>query len=255
MHHMNTTRRPGTAPSAGHLIGRTGRPRPFWLRVSPTVVRHVAKTTPWATLISGCLAGTALLAVLAYSADTSRSPLGQNQVRLAFLPAIAALAFVPSAAFRPVSQATPVPAWLATVGQTLMVVPVLALTCWGQLRLMSGTIPTTGTARPPAAIYPLIAQLTGWCALTVAAAACCDRSRYADLGGAVAAPASLATIALAWYTPDIRSVLNAPPATSHAAAIAWYITTAAALALSCVMTGDSWRRFGRHRRKTTARRA
>ena len=58
----------------------------------------------------------------------------------------------------------------------------------------------------------MIAQLTGWCAVTVAAAACADRSRYADLGGAIAAPVSFAAIALAWYTPvTADSWSNRPP--------------------------------------------
>jgi hypothetical protein len=243
MRDVNTTRPGATAASAGHPIRR---PRPFWPRALPTLARHVAETMPWVTLLSGCLAGTALLALLAHFADTSHAPLAQNQVRLTFLPAIAALAFVPRAAFRPVSQATPVPAGLAIAGQILMAGPVLALTVWGQLRLMSGTIPAA-IAHPSPAIYPLIAQLAGWCALTVAAAACCDRSRYASLGGAVAAPVSLATIALAWYTPHIRNLLDTPPATSHAVTIAWYIATAGALALTGAATRDSWRRYGRHR--------
>ena len=64
---------------------------------------------PWTTLIFGCLAGTVVLAVVAHSADTSHWQLSQAGVRYAFLPAIAALAFVPRAAFRPLTQATPGP--------------------------------------------------------------------------------------------------------------------------------------------------
>jgi hypothetical protein len=67
--------------------------------------------------------------------------------------------------------------------------PVLAITCWVQLRIMAHTIPAHAVSHLPA-VFPVIAQLTGWCAVTVAAAACTDRSRYADLGGAAAAPVS-----------------------------------------------------------------
>jgi hypothetical protein len=101
----------------------------------------------------------------------------------------------------------------------------------------------TGSHLP--AVYPLLAQLTGWCALAVAAAACCDRSRYADLGGAVAAPVSLAIIALAWYSPGINRLLVTPPATARAATLAWYAITAAALALTCVAMRDRWQRYTR----------
>ena len=155
---------------------------------------------PWATLLTGCLAGTVFLAILAHVAGASGWPLDQGSVRLAFLPAIAALAFVPRAPFRPLTQATPVPAWVAPAGHLLLAAPILAVTCWAQLRIMAHTVPPHALGHPPA-VYPLIAQLTGWCAVTVAAAACVDRSRYADLGGAIAVPVSFAAIALAWYAP------------------------------------------------------
>ena len=140
-------------------------------------------------------------------------------MRLAFLPAVAALAFVLRAPFRPVTQATPVPAWVAPAGHLLLAAPVLAATCWVQLRIMAHSIPPHAPSAHAPAVYPLIAQLTGWCAVTVAAAACADRSRYADLGGAVAAPISFAAIALAWYSPVTSRFLiepPAPPATSTA---------------------------------------
>ncbi|HUA39951.1 MAG TPA: hypothetical protein VMA32_00155, partial [Streptosporangiaceae bacterium] len=95
------------------------------LRVLPLLVRHVAATMPWAALLAGCLAGTAYLAVMAHVADTSHWLLSQGYVRLASLPAVAALAFVPSASFRPLIQTTPVPAWVAQAGHLLLAAPVL----------------------------------------------------------------------------------------------------------------------------------
>ena len=201
---------------------------------------------PWVTLITGCLAGTAFLAVMARVAGTSHSPLGPGTVRLAFLPAIAALAFVLRAPFRPVTQATPVPDWVAPAGHLLLAAPVLAVTCWAQLRIMTHTIPPHALGHPPA-IYPVIAQLTGWCAVTMAAAACADRSRYADLGGAIAAPVSFAAIALAWYSPVTSRFLIEPPATAHGVTIAWYAIATAALALTCAAMRDRWHRYSRSR--------
>jgi hypothetical protein len=195
---------------------------------------------PWVTLITGCLAGTAYLAIMAHVAGTAHQPLGQGYVRLAFLPAVAALAFVPRAWFRPVTQATPVPAWVTPAGQLLLAAPVLAVTCRAQLRIVAHAIPPHTPA-----IYPLIAQLTGWCAVTVAAAACADRSRYADLGGAIAAPVSFAAIALAWYAPITSRFLTEPYATAHGVTIAWYAIAAAALALACMAMQDQWHRYTR----------
>jgi hypothetical protein len=214
-----------------------------YLSALPPLARHITRTMPWTTLITGCLAGTAVLAAVAH-ADSSRQPFGQTAVRLAFLPAVAALAFVPRAWFRPVTQAAPVPAWVGPAGHLLLAAPVLALTCWVQLHIVAHTIPPHLPGRPPA-VYPLIAQLTGWCLLAVAAAACVDRSRYADLGGAVAAPVGLTAIAFAWYVPVASRVLVGPPATADGVTIAWYAIATAASALTCAAMRDEWHRYAR----------
>jgi hypothetical protein len=73
--------------------------------------------------------GTALLVLLACVARHAHQPLSQNVVRLTFLPAVAALAFVPRDPLRPLTQAAPAPGWLTSAGQTLLAVPVLAATC------------------------------------------------------------------------------------------------------------------------------
>lgn len=231
-------------PAVGQLIRQARRPRMSWLRALPLLAQPVTRTMPWVTLITGCLAGTAFLAVLARVAGTSGAPLDLGTARLAFLPAIAALAFVLRTPFRPVTQATPVPAWLASAGHIALAVPVLAVTCWVQLRIVAHTIPPRTLSHPPA-IYPVIAQLTGWCAITVATAACADRSRYPDLGGAIAAPVSFAAIALAWYAPVTSRFLIEPPATAHAVTIAWCSIATAGLALSCAAMRDRWHRYTR----------
>ena len=220
------------------------RPRRTWLRALPLLARPIARTMPWATLITGCLAGTVFLAIQAHVARTSGWLLSQGNVRLALLPALAALAFVPRAAFRPLTQTTPVPAWVAPACHLLLAVPVLALTCWAQLRVMAYTIPPHALGHAPA-VYPLIGEFTGWCAVTVAAAVCVDRSRYADLGGAIAVPVSFGAIAAAWNVPASASVLVDPPATAHGVTIAWYVIASAALAVTCVAMRDQWHRYSR----------
>ena len=231
MHHL----------TAAHA--RTDPRRLSWLRALPLLGRHVVRTMPWVTLLTGCLAGTVYLAVMAHIADTSHWLLSQGYVRFAFLPAVAALAFVPSAPFRPLTQTAPVPAWVTPASHLLLAAPVLAATCWAQLRIMTVAIPHT-FGHPPA-VYPVIAQLTGWCAVTVAVAACVDRSGYADLGGAIAIPVSSAGIALAWYLPAIKKFLFEPPATTHGVTIAWSAVGTAALALTCVAMRDQWHRYTR----------
>jgi hypothetical protein len=232
----------GAPPTPGQSSPPAQRFR-SWLPALPLLPRHTTRTMPWATLLAGCLAGTGILAALATFGGAAQ-PLGSGTVRLTFLPAVAALAFVPRDAFRALTQTTPVPGWAAPVGQILLAVPILALTCWAQLRIASSTIPPGASIHGPA-VYPLIAQLTGWCAVTVAAAACTDRSRYADLGGAVAAPASLAAIAFLWYLPITSRFVAEPAATADSVTITWYAIAAGALALTCVAIRDQWHRYTR----------
>ena len=73
-----------------------------------------------------------------------------------------------------------------------------------------------------------------------------SRSRYADLGGAIAAPVSFAAIALAWHVPVSARLLVGPPATAHGVTIAWYAVASAALALTCVAMRDQWHRYSRN---------
>lgn len=236
--------RPARPGRPGRPVRPARRPRLSWFRALPLLAQPIIQTMPWTTLLTGCLAGVAYLAVLAHFAGVSHQPLRPGNVRLAFIPAIAALAFVPRTPVRPLAQTTPVPAWVAPAGYVLLAVPVLAVTCWAQLLIMDHAIPPHTLGRPPA-VYPLIAQLTGWCAVTVTAAACAGRSRYADLGGVIAVPASFAVIALAWNVPATGRLLVEPPATAHAVTIAWYGVTSAALALTCAAMRDQWHRYSR----------
>jgi hypothetical protein len=219
---------------------------PSWPRVLPLLARPIVRTMPWATLVTGCLAGVILLAVLARVADTSRWSLDQGAVRLTFLPAIAGLAFVVRDELRPLTQAAPVPAWLPVAGHLLLAVPVLAATCWVQLRITDHTVAAAALRHAPA-LCPLIAELAGWSAVTVAVAACVGRSRYADLGGAVAVPVSFAAIALAWYLPVSARHLTQPPAAAHAVMVTWYAIAAATLTVAGLALRDQWLRYSRRR--------
>jgi hypothetical protein len=239
----NTGNSDGARPAPGQPVRSAWRCRVSWLRALPLLARPISQTMPWVTLLTGCLAGTVYLAVVARLAGVFQ-PLGPGDVRLAFLPAVAALAFVPRAPFRPLAQATPVPAWVAPAGHLLLAAPILAVTCWAQLRIMARTFPPHTLSQPT--VYPVIAQLTGWCAVTVAAAACAGRSRYADLGGAVAAPISFAAIALAWYAPITKVFLATPTATPHGVTIAWYAVASAASALTYGAMRDQWHRYSRN---------
>jgi hypothetical protein len=136
-------------------------------------------------------------------------------------------------------------------GHLVLAAPVLAATGWAYLRIQGHGIPSPELISPPA-VYPVIAQLAGWCAVAVAVAAGVDRSRYADLGGAIAAPVSFAVIALAWYLPLTAQILVDPPASAHGVTVAWYCATSAALILTGAALRDRWHRYTRRRPMSAA---
>jgi hypothetical protein len=225
-----------TAPPPGIPRPR----RPTRARALPGLIPHLLRTTPWPALLAGCASGTLVLAVLAHFAGDS--PLDQSTVRITLLPAVAALCFTPHTHSRHIVQTAPLPAWITTAGQTLLALPLLAATCWGQLHLMAETVPAGETVHLPA-IYPLIAQFTAWSLFAAAIAGCYERTRHASLSGAIAVPVSTALIAVAEFTPALQRRLLTPPATPQAAAIAWYTLAAAALSLAGIAIRDQWHRY------------
>ena len=180
------------------------------------------------------------MAILAHVAGPSHAPIDPVTVRLTFVPAVATLGFVLRDPFRPLTRTTPVPAWVTPAAHLVLAVPVLAATCWAQLGIAASPVPA---GLPAPAVYPLLAQLTGWAAAIVATAAWVGRTRYVDLGGAMAVPVAFAAIALAWYVPLTGRFLADPPASEHAVSIAWYAVTAAALAATAVALHDQWHRY------------
>lgn len=222
----------------------TNRPavRP-WPRALPALAPHIVRTTPWATLVSGCAAGTLLLDLIAHLMHASHGTVDQNTLRLTFLTAVAALAFVPKAPSKPVSQAVPVPGWIGPAGQILLSLPVIAATAWVQLRIIGVGLPQGPRST---AIYPLLAQIVAWCAVATAMATSVDRSRYADLGGALATPLAFAAVAIAWYVPVLKAHLVAPPASQGSSAIGWYVIGAVSLAVSWLALRDQWYRYTKH---------
>ena len=212
------------------------------LRAVPALAPHMVRAMPWGPLLAGCAAGTLLLDVMAHVLHSSHGAADQQTLRLTFLTVVAALAFVPKAPFRPINLAVPVPAWIFTVGQVVLAAPVVAMTCWLQLRIIDASVP--GAVRPP--IYPLLAQISAWSTVAIAAAACIDRTRYADLGGAVAAPVTFVLIAVGWYAPFLKTQFVTPPATAGRATIAWYAVLAGSLGAMSLALADRWRRYLKH---------
>lgn len=215
-----------------------------WLRAVPALAPHVVRTMPWVTVLAGCAGGTALLDLTAHVVHASHGAVNQNTMRFTFLSAIAALAFVPRAPFRPIRQTVPVPSATTSAGHILLSLPPLAATCRLQLRIVDASIPAR---LAHGAIYPLLAQLTAWTALAIAAATCVERSRYEDLGGGLAAPLTVTIIGALWFAPFLKEHLVAPPASPHSAVIVWYAVAAITILVTWFALRDPWRRYTKQR--------
>lgn len=228
----------GEKSRAGCRRAASRRPL-YWLPALPALAPHIVRTTPWATLLAGCLSGTVLVEVMAHVLHMSHASLTQNDLRFTFLTAVAALAFVPRTSFRPVSQSVAVPGWIFPVGQVVLSLPVVVVTGWLQLHIVEATMPPAARS----AIYPLLAQLVAWSVIGVTTATCIDRTRYADLGGAVAAPLTFLLIAIGWYAPFLKAQLVTPPAAAEHATIGWYAIAAISLVATGLALRDPWQRY------------
>ena len=119
------------APAA---TGARRRRRPPGSGRCPCSPGMSSATMPWTTLIAGCLAGTVVLAVVAHFAGTAHWQLEPGRRSLC-LPARHRGAGLRSP--RPVPAADPGhprPAWVGPAGHILLAGPLLAATCWVQLR-------------------------------------------------------------------------------------------------------------------------
>ena len=169
------------------------------LRVVRAALPHLAATMPWGTLLGGCAIGLAASAVAYRFAGPAPDPAGVTAVlRAAFVPLALVAAFLAADPHRALVAALPAPAWLTAATHTALALPVLAGTAALQLRLAAAelAIGQRYTSVPAHLPWPaLLAELGAATAIALATASVVARTRWHELGGAIAAPVSLALIA------------------------------------------------------------
>jgi hypothetical protein len=230
------------------IRGGTIRPATI-LAVAP----HVARAMPWGTLLSGCLLGVAVSGTGHQLASPYASPSATLlTVRASFIPVAAGLAFLVRDPQRTLTSALPVRAWLTTAIRALLAVPVVAVASGAGMFLASSDIhrelgPAAAAAGNPVPLA-LAAEVAAWAAVALALAMVAARTRWADLGGAVAAPAALAVIGLLlWRVPGLApspgiSSSGGQPDWGTADA-AWLAAACLAAVVACLASRDPWRRL------------
>jgi hypothetical protein len=230
------------------------RPRPQRARAAAALAGHVAATMPWVPLLAGCCAGTGLTAALALLAGSLQQPLALGIfIRAAFVPVLAAAAFLPADPVRQLTGALPARAWLTPAMRLALALPVLAGTCWAELRLaglaFAADLRVAGVHPQPLPAAGLAAELAGCCAIALAVAALVARGRWHDLGGALAAPAAVAVLAALALLPVHLLPAGMVGLTRHqqhawaGAARGWLAVTVIAFAVACWAARDPWRRW------------
>jgi hypothetical protein len=167
-------------------------------------------------------------------------------VRAAFVPLVLVAAFLAADPHRPLVATLPASAWLTAATHTALALPVLAGTAALQLRLAAAEL-AAGQRYPhvPAHLaWPaLSAELGAAAAVALATASVVARTRWHELGEAIAAPVSLAVIA-------------ATPAAAPAAVtdVTWRVLLVGALALATAAWAqrDPWLRLRAALRLRTA---
>jgi hypothetical protein len=217
-----------------------GAPRTRALRVLRAALPHLAATMPWGTLLGGCAIGLAISVVGYRFAGAASDSAGVTAVvRAAFVPLVLVAAFLAADPHRPLVAALPAPAWLTAATHTALALPVLAGTAALQLRLAAAELAAGQRYTGVPGHLPrlmLSAELAAAAAIALAAAGVVARTRWRELGGAIAAPASLAVIAATQATW---------------ADVTWRILLVGALAVATGAwaqrdPGLRWRPAGRH---------
>lgn len=193
-------------------------------RVLRGALPHLAATMPWGTLLGGCAIGLAASAVANRFAGPAPDSAGVTAVlQAAFVPLALVAAFLAADPHRRLVAALPAPAWLTAATHTALALPVLAVTAVLQLRLAAAELAAGQRYTPVPAHLPrsaLWAELAAAAAIALAIASVVARTRWHELGGAIAAPVSLAVIAAmnaAWADVTWRLLLVGALAVATAA--------------------------------------
>jgi len=220
--------------------------------IRPAAV-HLARTIPWPPLLAGCGTGAVIMVIVRFSGALQQPPAVVGAIRLGFVPVITGLSFLLREPGRNLAVTFPAPGWLTTAAHLALAVPVLAAASWIQFTLAADALPDPAGPAVPLPWVALPAELAAWCAVTIAAAALVARSRWDHLGGAVAAPATFALLAILGFGRwHLLPAFPAPTRTAHAsweyAHWAWALLALAACGVSCWASRDRWSRLRRPRR-------
>jgi hypothetical protein len=242
------------SPKLRARTAKLGPALPGKLRIAVTAARHLTRTLPWGPLVAGCAVGLGVSLAAYQFAQPFQQVAGLSlTVRAAFVPVVAAVAFLASGPHRNLTAALPAPAWLTMAAHLVIALPVLALTAWTQLEFAAASLRTDLRFQNMADVHlpwsSFCAELTAWSAVAVAAAALVARTRWNDLGGAMSAPVALAFIALLARTPlhlfPTAFTGLTPP--EHSAWLQaqwrWWALALMAALMACWASRDPWLRF------------
>ena len=193
-------------------------------RVLRAALPHLAATMPWGTLLGGCAIGLAISLVAYRLAGPAADTAGVTAVlRAAFIPLVLVAAFLAADPHRGLVAALPAPAWLTAATHTALALPVLVVTAAFQLHLAAAELAAAERHTLVPAHLPwraLSGELAVAAAIALATASVVARTRWHELGGAIAAPVSLAVIVAtqgAWADVTWRRLLVGALAVATAA--------------------------------------
>jgi hypothetical protein len=168
-------------------------------RVLRAALPHLAATMPWGTVLAGCAIGLAISVVgYRFAGPASDSAGVTAVVRAAFVPLVLVAAFLGVDPYRRLVAALPAPAWLTAATHTALALPILAVTAVLQLHVAAAELAAGQRYDhvPAHLAWPALSwELGAAAAIALAIASIVARTRWHELGGAIAAPVSLAVIA------------------------------------------------------------
>lgn len=213
---------------------------------------YAARTVPWTATVAGCATGIAV-AVLAqqYAHTFQHASTMLMLLRLAFIPVVAASAFICADPLRDLTASLPTPSWMITAMRISSALPVIATTLAAEIALAAAGLATVGrTSGTPVvatSVWRLAIEYVCWCATAIAITTAAGRTRLHDLAGLIGAIGAIALgVALALSPqPSASTDGGKTQLVAMAPMASWIAAATLAVLICCISTSRRWHQLRR----------
>ena len=167
-------------------------------------LRYAWLTVPWTPAAAGCAVGIGIAVVTRQYAYTFQH--GSTVVmllRVAFLPLVAAAAFLTSDPLHGIAASLPTAHWMTAGLRIVSALPLFAATVAAECALSAASLatiaPTSGAPDGQQSVLTQVLEGACWCVTAIALAAAVGRTRLHETAGLIGALGAIAVGGAIWF--------------------------------------------------------